>query len=227
MKRGTSMPVLEAPDITTAQRFVFRDADWKMYQDMLEALGDRPIRLTYDRGRLELMTLSHGHERSSELVGQFVQVLTDELDMPKQSGGSATFNREDLDRGLEPDKCCYLENEPRVRDKDEIDLTIDPPPDLAIEVDVSRSSLNRMGIYAAFRVPEVWLNDGKTLEVHQLTDGHYVRSERSRYFPFLPLSEVVAFLHRRTQMEETQLVRSFRLWVREQIAKGWKTGPTT
>jgi Uma2 family endonuclease len=109
-----------------------------------------------------------------------------------------------------------------VRDKDEIDLTIDPPPDLAFEIDISRSSLNRMGIYAAMRVPEIWRFDGEVLRVHQLTDeGSYVEVDRSRYFPFLPLKELEAFLHRRGETDETSLVKAFRQWVREQIVRGW------
>jgi Uma2 family endonuclease len=210
-------------ELPAEQRFVFRDADWQTYQAFLEALGDRPVRLTYDRGRLELMTLSHGHERCSNLLGRFIEALTEELDMPAQSGGSTTFNREDLDRGLEPDQCYYLENEPKVRDKHEIDLSVDPPPDLAVEVDISRSSLNRMGIYAALGVPEIWRYDGETLQVYQLgPDGEYVQATRSRHFPFLPLEEVTAFLRRRTEMSETSLVRTFRAWVREQAARGWQ-----
>lgn len=166
------------------------------------------------------MTLSHGHERCSSLLGRFVEVTTEELNMPMQSGGSTTFGREELERGLEPDRCYYLENEPLVRDKDEIDLETDPPPDLAIEVDVSRSSLDRMGIYAAIRVPEVWRFDGETLRVFRLNKrGKYAEAARSQHFPFLPLSEVAQFLQRRTEMDETSLVRSFRRWVRGQIAK--------
>jgi Uma2 family endonuclease len=215
--------VQATPQTTTEQRFVLRDADWQTYQHFLEALGERPIRVTYDRGRLELMTLSHGHERTSNLLGRLVETLTEELDIPMQSGGSTTFNREDLDRGLEADQCYYLEHEPEVREKDEIDLTVDPPPDLAIEIDVSRSSLNRLGIYAALGVPEVWRFDGERLLVYQLrAEGEYVVSPRSKHFPFLPMEELVRFLQRRTEMSETSLVRAFRVWVREQIARGWQ-----
>jgi Uma2 family endonuclease len=215
------MPTIQIP---REQRFVLRGVDWQTYQDMLAALGDRPVRLTYDRGNLEFMTLSHGHERYSSLLGRMVETLTEELDLPLQSGGSSTFGREDLDRGLEPDRCYYLENAPQVRDKDEIDLTVDPPPDLAIEIDISRSSLNRLGIYAALRVLEVWRFDGTNLWVYLLqADGQYLESDRSRHFPFLPLAEVVAFVQRRTQMSETSLIRSFRECVREQIARGWSS----
>jgi Uma2 family endonuclease len=199
------------------QRFVFRDADWEMYQGFLELLGQRPVRLTYDRGVLELMTLSFGHERLAELIGDFVGVITDELDMPRQNGGSTTFNRKDLDRGLEPDKCFYLANEPQVRGKDEIDLAVDPPPDLAVEIDVSRSSIDRLTIYAALRVPEVWRFDGDELTIYRLNPaGGYAQSSTSGHFPQLAMGEIVRFLKLANTMDQTKLVRTFRDWVRQQ-----------
>ena len=227
------MPVLQMPKIPTAttapgeadavQRFVFRDADWALYEGISEAVGGRHVRLTYDGWRLELMTLSHRHERSSSLLNRFVNVLTEELNVPCQSGRSTTFKRKDLQKGIEADDCYYLEHEPDVRQKDEIDLDIDPPPDLTIEVEVSRSALDRMAVYAAIKVSEVWRFDGDKIHVHVLgSDGNYEVVERSPHFPFLPMRELEAFLKRRTEIDETQLVKQFRQWVREQIAKGWK-----
>jgi Uma2 family endonuclease len=207
---------------STEQRFVLRATDWPCYRAVADAIGERHVRLTYDRGNIEFMTLSHGHERFSNLLGQFIEVLTDELDMPRQSGGSMTLGREVLDRALEPDQCYYIDNEPLVRDKDEIDLETDPPPDLAIDVEISRSSRDRMGIYAAIGVREVWRFDGESLRVYVLRGRRYVAVRRSRYFPRLPLAAVTDFLNRRTEMDETTLVRSFRRWVRDQIARGWR-----
>lgn len=205
------------------QRFLMRNIGWAQYKAFAEALGESHVRLTYDNGILEFMTLSYGHERLHKLLGQFVEVLTEELNRPRQSGGSTTFSREDLKRGIEPDQCYYLDNEPLVREKDEIDLTVDPPPDLSIEVDITRSCLDRMALFAALRIPEVWRYDGERLHVHLLMeDGTYVESERSRHFPFLPIAELEAFLQRRTEMDETSLIKLFRQWVRDQIARGWK-----
>jgi Uma2 family endonuclease len=213
---------MSTAELPTEQRFVLKTADWKMYREISSALVNRHVRLTYDRGRLEFMTLSFLHENSSNLLGRLIEVLTEELDMPLRSAGSTTLNREDLDKGLEPDQGYYLENEAKVRDKDEIDLTQDPPPDLAVEVDISRSSLNRLGIYAAMGVPEVWRYDGDTLAVYELNEnGQYDRVDKSPHFPFLPLAEVVGFLKKSHSMSETQLIRGFRAWVREQQAKGW------
>jgi len=99
---------------------------------------------------------------------------------------------------------------------------VDPPPDLGVEIEISRSTLNRMAIYAALRVPEVWRWDGESLSVHLLTArGTYRQSERSKAFPFLPLSEFAEFL-KRTDLSETQLVRKFRMWVRKRKKEGWR-----
>ncbi len=204
-------------------RFRLSDIDWSSYKAIANAIGERHVRLTYDRGNLEFMTISYEHERWNELLGQFIVVLTEELDMPRQSAGSTTFDREDLARAVEPDRCYYLANAPLMRDKEQIDLTIDPPPDLALEIEISRSLLNRLGIYAAMGVPEVWRFDGDELQVLLLAEaGRYVESDRSRAFPFLLLSEVLRFLRQRSTVDETTLVRSFRQWVREQIARAWQ-----
>jgi Uma2 family endonuclease len=214
--------IVQAVQPPAEQRFLLRNIDWPQYRALADLLNERHVRLTFDGKDLELMTISHGHERWGLLLGQFIEVLTEELDRPRQSGGSTTLNREDVERGLEPDRCYYLEHEYLVRDKDEIDLSVDPPPDLAIEIEISRSCLNRMAIYAALKVPELWRFDGSVLRVYHLTaDGNYVEAQASRHFPFLPLGEVQAFLLRRGQLSETQLAKSFRPWVREQSARGW------
>jgi len=206
-------------EIPREQRFLVRNRSWSDYRAFAEALGEAHVRLTYDRGNLELMTLSLGQERWSGLLGRFVEVITEELNLPCQSAGSTTLNREDMERGLEADRSYYLEHEAAVRDKDEIDLTVDPPPDLALEIDVSRSSLSRMDIYAALRVPEVWRFDGETLLVYRLDENsQYAESTHSSHFPFLPLAEVQAFLLRRNSMDETSLIKAFRQWVRQVLA---------
>jgi Uma2 family endonuclease len=209
---------------TNEQRLVLYDLPWKTYVRFLKELDERPIRLTYDRGALEIMTLSQEHESYRHLLGRFLDVLTEELNIPVKGGRSTTFKRKKRQRGLEPDGCYWIATEPQVRGKDQIDLRRDPPPDLAIEVEISRSALDRLAIYAALGVPEVWRFDGQSLQVCRLgPDGEYAVCDHSPTFPFRPLAELVAFLQRRKEMDETSLVRSFRAWVREQNARGWAT----
>jgi Uma2 family endonuclease len=205
------------------QRFVFRAVDWSTYQAFQHALGERHLRLTFDGENLEIMTVSLLHDFLSRLLGRFLVVLTEELDMPLRSAGSMTLDQEDVNRGLEPDECFYIINEPRVRGKKELDLERDPPPDLGMEIDISRSSLNRLAIYAAIKVPEVWRYDGENLFIYQLNaTGEYELSARSKYFRMVPMEAVKEFLSRKNEMDENSLVKLFRAWVREQIAKEWK-----
>src|SRR5262249_38374776 len=142
------------------QRFRLGAVDWTTYRKISDALTGRHVRVTYDRGNLELMTISSKHGSCSRLSARLVQVLTEECGLPIYSCGDMTCDREDLDRGLEPDEGFYIENASRVRNKEQIDLTVDPPPDLAVEVDISRSSKSRLPVYAALRLPEVWRYDG-------------------------------------------------------------------
>jgi Uma2 family endonuclease len=211
-------PAHAAAPLPEEQRFLLRGVDWATYRKLSEALTGRHLRLTYDRGNLEFMTISSRHGRFSGLIARLVTVLTEELGLTMCTCRDMTCDREDLERGLEPDEGFYLENEAAIRGKEEIDLTVDPPPDLSVEVDLSRSPRSRMAIYAAIRVPEVWRFDGEKLRIHHLgADGQYTIVEQSPHFPFVTGADIVRFLEQRTQMDENSLVRLFREWVREQI----------
>jgi len=208
------------------QRFLLRDVHWQTYQILLSERNGGRYRITYDRGRLEFMTLSPRHERIGELFGRFFVILSEELNLRTVSFGSMTLQREDVDRGLEPDKCFYIQNAGSVRADEQIDLRRDPPPDLAIEIDITRSSLDRMGIYAALGIPEVWRFDGQNLTAFQLgTDGEYEAQEQSLAFPALPLAKVAEFVRQRSIMDELTLGRSFRAWVRSDVLPHGKSAP--
>jgi Uma2 family endonuclease len=198
---------------------------WEKYEQMAAWFEGTRFRLTYDRGELEIMTVSHPHEFGKHLIGRLLEALTEELAIEIHGGGSMTFQREDLDRGLEPDECYWIEHEPQMREVEDYDSEKDPPPDLVLEVEVSRSVLDRMGIYAAMKVHEVWRWDGETLSFWLLKRGKYVASPVSRSFPMLPADELARFMRLRGTMGETKLLRTFREWVREQQTLGWPTAP--
>jgi Uma2 family endonuclease len=196
-------------------RVVLTGVGWSTFESLLAETDHRSSRFTYDRGYLEIMSPSETHERLTRLLGRMIEMLTVELDIPIRSSGSTTLKSELEQRGLEPDECYYVASEPKVRGRDEIDLRVDPPPDLAIEVDISSSSLDQLSIYADLGVSEVWLFDGTTLDVRQLqADGKYVQQTRSPSFPFLPLDAVEGFLSRRDESDETTWIRSFQAWVK-------------
>jgi Uma2 family endonuclease len=209
--------------IPSGQRLVLGGVSWRTYERLLRAFEDRHLRITYDRGALEIMKLSPQHERFKHLLSYLIAVLVEELGWNMAGFGSMTFKRRKRRRGLEPDECFWIQSEPLVRGKDEIDLRRDPPPDLVLEIEWTRSALDRLSIYAVLGVPEVWQFDGQALRGQLLgSDGRYAESQASRAFPFLPMTELARFLAMRSAHSETELVRLFRAWVRERIAANWQ-----
>jgi Uma2 family endonuclease len=192
---------------------------WSTYVALLEDMDNRHIRLTYDDGDLEIMTLSSPHEWSKKLIGRMIEAMTEVLNIPIRSGGQTTFKKELQKKGLEPDECYWVANEPAVRGRADLDVELDPPPDIAVEVEISTSVLDRLGIYAALRVSEVWRSDGHQVLVEQLQeDGTYAQVSQSPSFPWLPLAELGRFLKASKTMDETSWIRSFRAWVRAELA---------
>jgi Uma2 family endonuclease len=201
-------------------RLLLNDVDWRTYHRLLRIFAERPaLRLTYDRGTLEIMSPLHEHDSDARFLGRLVIVLTEELSLPLKAGGSTTFRGRR--RGLESDDCFWIANEPRVRGKRRIDLRRDPPPDVAIEVDVTSSSLNRMSIYAALCVPEVWRQDSQGLLFHILrADGTYEVRSYSFAFPFLAATDLPHFMSLRQTLDENAVVLEFREWIRTRLAGG-------
>jgi Uma2 family endonuclease len=210
-------------EVPAEQRLRLSLIPWETYVTYSDGLGPRHIRVTYDEGEMEVMTLSPRHENRKKFLGRLVEALSEELVIDIASFGSMTCRREDMKRGLEPDDCYWIQHESAVRDREVIDFAVDPPPDLTLEIEVSRSTMDRMSIYAALGVPEVWRWDGQeNFSVWLLTArGSYRRSNRSKAFPFLALAEFTEFLTR-SGVSETQLLRSFRAWVQKRHSQGWK-----
>lgn len=196
---------------------MLQDVSWQSYEAIGAALRDRSgLHLTYDRGVLEIVTLSPEHEKLKHRLSRFLEVLAEELGLALEPGGSMTFKREGLERGLEPDECFWIANEARVRGKLEWDPEVDPPPDLVLEIEVSRSAVDRMDIYAALGVSEVWRFNRERLQVWQLqADGRYQTVDASPTFPAIPTSGIAGFLAADEKTDYLSAVRAFRAWVRD------------
>jgi len=134
-------------------RFVLRNISWETYEALLRDLHDSSLRLTYDRGDLELMTVGPIHEWYKSHLRRMIDAATEELNIPIRSGGSTTFRRQLKCLGLEPDECYWVQHEPQVRDRKDLDLDVDPPPDVAIEVENTRSAVNKLAVYAGLGFP--------------------------------------------------------------------------
>jgi Uma2 family endonuclease len=196
------------------EHLVLHNRTWEEYERFGELLNERRFRLTYDQGDLEIMVLSLEHEGFGRFFGLLVFTLARFFGKKLGTRGSFTHQRKDLEKGLEPDNCFYFANLAAIRGKRRIDLTRDPPPDLAIEVDITRSSLDRLGIYAALRVPELWVFDGETLRVHVLVKGRYRISSHSPTFPEVPIPELVQFLDLGLREDDIAMVQALETWLK-------------
>jgi Uma2 family endonuclease len=197
-------------------RFVIYNLGWDRYEALLELFGDDGPRMNYSGGNVELMSPLIPHERFGNLLGFMIESLIVELDIPANALGSTTYKRRLVDRGLEADECYYIANAGKLGDRRRPDLDVDPPPDLAVEIEITHSLVDKLGIYAGIGVPEIWRFDGETLSVLLLQpDGTYTRSETSRSLPFLPMGDFARFLDEYDQADETGWRRSFLAWVRQ------------
>jgi Uma2 family endonuclease len=194
-----------------------KEVTWAELECILEELGDRGNpRLSYSHGTLELMSPSPEHEDRKDILSHLVEILLEESDIEFRNLGSTTFKNQQMDQAVEPDSCFYIEHEAEIRGKRRIDLTVDPPPDLAIEIDITART--RFNNYAALGVPELWRYNGSTLEISVLWEGQYVDSERSLHFPDLPIIEVIPdYLEQSRTSGRTALLRSFRRWVQDRM----------
>jgi Uma2 family endonuclease len=199
------------------QHIVLENITWDVYESILAAHRDRSVpRFTYDRGSLEIMSPSPEHERLKHVVALFVEVVAEELSINVEGLGSTTFRREDLQRGFEPDACFYVQNAGRVRGKTELDLTVDPPPDIVIEIDLTSPSLAKFPIFAQLGVPEVWRYNGRRWQIFRRRDATYVEPAESLALPGLTAEMLTDFLAESRTLDRLDWLRQVRTRVRQQ-----------
>jgi Uma2 family endonuclease len=201
------------------QRVILSNVSWQTFEQLLKELGDkRATRLAYNEGLLEIMSPLGPHENSNRFIESLIGAIADELNLNLKRFGSLTLKREKKLKGAEPDSCYYIQNEPLVRSKQEIDLDNDPPPDLVLEIDITSGSLDKRPIYAAIGVPELWRYNGNKLEVFVLQplSQDYQRVNQSPTFSWMPLDVIPRFIRQSLVDGETATLRAFRDWVREQ-----------
>ncbi|MEG4010898.1 MULTISPECIES: Uma2 family endonuclease [unclassified Microcoleus] len=203
--------------VPPGHRVLFHDVSWLEFEAILEELGEhRASRIAYSKGILEIRMPLPEHEFNKEIIGDMVKILLEELEIDRECFGSTTFKRQSMLQGIEPDNCFYIQNSALMIGKKRIDLSIDPPPDLAIEVDLT--SKTQLDAYEALGVPEIWRYENKRLQINVLENGKYVESAISPTFPNLPIIEAISEYCEQSQTAGTsQTLRLFRKWVIEQI----------
>jgi Uma2 family endonuclease len=211
------MSTVDSPPLTVGeQRVVLNHVSWETYEALLAGhLDVSSPRFTYDHGMLEIVTLSSRHEGFTEVIAAIAELVAEERGVEFINLGSTTFRRQDLRRGLEPDKCFYLQNFERISDKEEIDLLVDPPPDLVIEVELTSPAVSKLPIYASFGVPEIWLTDGQEVRILRLAAGEYKPSQQSQVLPPLTESVLSEFLQQRKGLKPLAWRKMVRNWAHQ------------
>ena len=199
-------------------RVILHNTSWVTYERLLKERGDNSApRFTYDRGELEIMSPSPEHEKVNRRIAQLVLAVAEELGIEAEDLGSTTFRREDLERGFEPDSCFYIQNEEQVRGKDRIDLDVDPPPDLVIEIDITSPSFSKLPIYAQIGVPEVWRYDGERMTILVLEGSDYAETAESIVLPPVTSNVLTDFVEKSKTTRRTVWLQRVRNWTQKRI----------
>ncbi|MUL36962.1 Uma2 family endonuclease [Gloeocapsopsis dulcis] len=206
---------LKRLSVPPGQRVLLHEVNWQEFELILDELGEhRSARIAYDNGILEIMTPLPEHEAAKEIIGDLVKALLEELDIEFLTLGSTTFKNQVMFKGIEPDQCFYIQNELAIRGKKRLDLTVDPPPDLALEIDIT--SRTHPSIYQALGVPELWGFEQGKLQINLLQADKYVVSTNSLIFPEIPLVEAIPqYLEQSRTAGRNTTIKAFRQWVRK------------
>ena len=209
--------IISPPQVEREQRVVLRRVTWETYESLLTDHADsRSPRFTYSEGMLEIMSPSSEHEELILVIATIADIIAEEQQVEFKGLGSTTFRRRDLKRGTEPDACFYIQNVERIRGKKEIDLRVDPPPDLVIEVEITSPAVAKLPLYARLRVPEIWLHDGHTPRILRLSGDQYEDCDRSGVLPSLTKSVLSEFCEQSRTLTTLAWRRMVRTWAREQ-----------
>ena len=198
----------------TAERTILHHVSWETYQHLLrDHENSSAPRFAYDRGTLEIMTPLIEHESYSQFIGFLLAVVEEATGTKLYNYGSTTFSREDLQKGFEADTCFYIKNIDRVRGKARLDLHVDPPPDLVVEIDITHPSLNKLPIYAQIGVPEVWRYTAAGMEILLLSGDRYLPAQSSRAVPILTADALTRLVRASRGLSQAEWLRLAREWV--------------
>ncbi|HXD32718.1 MAG TPA: Uma2 family endonuclease [Pyrinomonadaceae bacterium] len=199
---------------------ILTDVSWDEYEQLVADLEQwNGIRVTYDQGRLEIMSPSTKHEAAKEIIARMTYMISEEMDVAIEALGSTTYKQKWLQRGLEPDCCFYVQNADKIIGVMDIKLENDPPPDIAVEVDVSHASDTKLKIYAGMNVPEVWLYKREGMRIYQLVEDRYVLIDASVAFPLLTSEVLTRFVKQGLTDGQTAALKSFREWLLQHLSK--------
>lgn len=205
------------PSIMEDQRVVLPHVSWETYERLLADDVERQSpRMTFSRGLLELVTPSMPHDEDAATMTRIVDIVAAILGIPIRSVGSTTFRRRDLERGFEPDASFYIQCEERIRGQREVDLTVDPAPDLILEMELTHSAIDKLGLFASMEIPEVWRCDGIQVCILVLDGDRYREASTSLALPVLTDQVLTRFLNESRTLLSPDWFRSVSEWASSQ-----------
>jgi Uma2 family endonuclease len=201
-----------------ADRVVLYNLSWEQFENLLIDLGEsRAARIAYDNGTLEIMTPLPEHEYYKESISDAIKDIAEVLEKDYESLGSSTWRKQAKMVGIEPDNCFYFQNEPKIRGKLKYDLNQDPPPDLALEIDITSKSLSRFPIYARLGIPELWCYDEGELKIYLLDNEEYKEAENSSAFPEIPVQQIPRIIEQYRKEGRRIIRQKIREWIKETL----------
>lgn len=191
-------------------RMVLKNVSWETFVALADEREGSVPRMTYCEGVLEMMSPKRKHENLGRLIGRMVEAYSEIKGIEILSVASVTVKRSDLEKAFEADESYYVANIDKVLAKEELDFEVDPAPDLVIEVELTSSAIDKMELFAAMQVGEVWRHDGASVQFYRLVNGQYELIPSSIELPGLDSARINRFLNQRLQVGETTLIRAFR-----------------
>ncbi|HMV46469.1 MAG TPA: Uma2 family endonuclease [Blastocatellia bacterium] len=211
------MAVSTAEQLVEQPNVILNNVSWETYERLLEEQGEHTgTRFTYDEGTLQIMIVSFEHESSNRTLSSIVEALAEGMEVDFEPAGSTTFKRKDIKRGFEPDSSFYFRNPEAIRGKKRINLAKDPPPDLIVEIDVTHGSMDRLPIFAAVGVSEVWRYEDGTLKIYCLENNWYVENAESKLLPGIDADTLTRFVGEGQTMRRFEWLRNVRAWAKSQ-----------
>ena len=208
---------LEKIVVKPGHQLLLQDISWSDFESILEDLGEhRSSRISYSNGVMEIMVPLPEHEKHKEIIGEIVRILLDKLSIDFEGLGSTTFKNVPMAQAVEADTCFYIKNYRAVIGKDRLDLTIDPPPDLAIEIDITNRT--RLDNYLLLKVPELWRYSRTGLQIYLLQGDSYTESLTSPNFPNIPIVKLIETYVKQAQIEgRSKAIRALRAWIEQNL----------
>lgn len=194
---------------------ILSNVAWETYQITVnEFAGKQNPHFYYDKGNLLIMSNSSEHEEIKDTIVYLIYIFTEEFRVNARSLGSSTYQREDIEKGFEPDSCFYFENEPKIRGVKRLDMSVHPAPDLIVEVDITSLSTGRQSIFAAFGVPEIWRFDGEKMQILRLENDKYVEIPNSLALPKVTPEILTEFIKKSEILSRLEWINEVRSWAK-------------